>query len=79
MLIPDVNLHNKNILVTGTAGFIGFNPVPELLRTAEPVTIVGLDNGGSFCGCGYDEDRGKRTSECPHDPGGLPEGRAVCL
>ena len=72
-------LSNKTILITGAAGFIGANLVMELLRTAEPVTIVGLDNGGSFCGCGYDEDRGKRTSECPHDPGGLPEGRAVCL
>jgi len=44
MLTPNVNLQNKVILVTGAAGFIGANLVLELLRTVEPVTVVGLDN-----------------------------------
>ena len=44
MLTPNVNLQNKVILVTGAAGFIGANLVMELLRTVEPVTVVGLDN-----------------------------------
>ena len=44
MLTPNVNLNGKTILVTGAAGFIGSNLVMELLRTAENVTIVGLDN-----------------------------------
>ena len=40
----DTNLQNKTILVTGAAGFIGSNLVLELLRTASPVRIVGIDN-----------------------------------
>lgn len=43
MLVPNVELRNKTILVTGAAGFIGANLVMELLRTVEPVTIIGLD------------------------------------
>ena len=37
-------LKNKTILVTGAAGFIGANLVMELLRTVEPITVIGLDN-----------------------------------
>ena len=44
MLTPNVELKNKVILVTGAAGFIGANLVLELLRTVEPVTVIGLDN-----------------------------------
>ena len=48
MLTPNVDLKNKTILVTGAAGFIGANLVLELLRTVEPVTIVGLDNVNDY-------------------------------
>jgi len=48
MLTPNVELKNKVILVTGAAGFIGANLVMELLRTVEPVTIVGLDNVNDY-------------------------------
>ena len=48
MLTPNVNLQNKVILVTGAAGFIGANLVLELLRTVEPVTVIGLDNLNSY-------------------------------
>ena len=48
MLTPNVNLNSKTILVTGAAGFIGSNLVMELLRTAENVTIVGLDNMNDY-------------------------------
>ena len=34
----------KAILITGAAGFIGSNLVLELLRTALPVHIIGIDN-----------------------------------
>lgn len=44
----NVNLKNKTILVTGAAGFIGSNLVMELLRTVEPVMIVGLDNMNDY-------------------------------
>ena len=44
----NVELKNKTILVTGAAGFIGSNLVMELLKTVEPVTIVGLDNMNDY-------------------------------
>ncbi len=37
-------LTTKTILITGAAGFIGSNLVLELLKTALPVQIVGIDN-----------------------------------
>lgn len=43
-----INLQNKTILVTGAAGFIGSNLVLELLRTASPVQIVGIDNMNDY-------------------------------
>lgn len=44
MLTPNINLKNKTILVTGAAGFIGSNLVKELLKTVQPIHIVGIDN-----------------------------------
>lgn len=43
---PSVFMPNitKTILVTGSAGFIGFNLVLRLLESEEPLNIVGLDN-----------------------------------
>ena len=43
-----IDLKNKIVLITGAAGFIGANLVLELLRTVEPVTIVGLDNMNDY-------------------------------
>ena len=48
MLTPNVELKNKTILVTGAAGFIGANLVMELLRTVEPVTVIGLDTMNDY-------------------------------
>ena len=48
MLIPNVDLYNKTILITGAAGFIGSNLVMELLRAVNKVTIVGLDNMNDY-------------------------------
>lgn len=48
MLTPNINLTNRIILVTGAAGFIGSNLVMELLKTVNPVTIVGLDNVNDY-------------------------------
>ena len=44
MRISNITLSNKTVLITGAAGFIGSNLVMELLRSFEPLTIVGLDN-----------------------------------
>ncbi len=48
MLTPNVELKNKTVLVTGAAGFVGANLVMELLRTVEPIHIVGLDNMNAY-------------------------------
>ena len=41
----DVNKErNRNILITGAAGFIGSNLALKLLRTASPVYLIGVDN-----------------------------------
>lgn len=48
MLIPNIDLKNKSILITGAAGFIGANVVMELLRTVESVKIVGLDSMNDY-------------------------------
>ena len=48
MLTPNIDLKNKTILVTGAAGFIGSNLVMELLKTVDPVTVVGLDNMNDY-------------------------------
>lgn len=48
MLIPNIDLENKSILITGAAGFIGANLVMELLRGTAEVTIVGLDSMNDY-------------------------------
>lgn len=48
MLIPNIDLKNKTVLVTGAAGFIGSNLVKELLKTVSPVHIVGVDNMSDY-------------------------------
>ena len=44
MITPNINLNGSTVLVTGAAGFIGANLVTELLKTVDPINIVGLDN-----------------------------------
>ena len=39
---------DRSILITGAAGFIGANLVTELMKTNEPMTLVGLDNMNDY-------------------------------
>lgn len=48
MLKPNIQLENKTILITGTAGFIGANLALELLRTVHGVKLIGLDNMNDY-------------------------------
>ena len=48
MFTPNVELKNKTVLITGAAGFIGSNLVLELLKTVEPVTVIGIDNMNDY-------------------------------
>jgi nucleoside-diphosphate-sugar epimerase len=43
-----INLHNKTILITGAAGFIGSNLVLRLLKEYNNITIVGIDNMNEY-------------------------------
>lgn len=46
--MQNVDLKNKTVFVTGSAGFIGSNLVLELLRTQSPITIIGIDNMNDY-------------------------------
>ena len=69
MLIPNINLKNKTILITGAAGFIGANLTMELLRTVAPVHIVGVDNMNDYYDVSLKEYRLSQienlAAECP--------------
>ena len=41
-------LTDKNIIITGAAGYIGANLVMELMRSGEPMTLIGLDNMNDY-------------------------------
>ena len=41
-------LKYKTVLITGAAGFIGANLVTELMKSGEPMTLVGLDNMNDY-------------------------------
>ena len=63
MLNQNVNLTNQTILVTGAAGFVGSNLVMELLRTADPITIIGIDNMNDYYDVNIKEYRLKKIEE----------------
>ena len=48
MLNKNIDLEEKNILITGAAGFIGSNLVLELLRTLSSVNILGIDSVNDY-------------------------------
>lgn len=59
-----INLKNKTIFITGSAGFIGSNLVLELLRTQSPLNIVGLDNLNDYYDVNIKEWRLSEIGKC---------------
>lgn len=59
-----VELTNKTILVTGSAGFIGSNLVLELLKTQSPITIIGIDNMNDYYDVSIKEWRLSEIDKC---------------
>lgn len=43
-----IELQNKTVLITGSAGFIGSNLVLELLKTTKPKKIIGIDSVNDY-------------------------------
>ena len=59
-----IELKNKTVFITGSAGFIGSNLVLELLRTQSPIHIVGLDNMNDYYDISIKEWRLKEIEKC---------------
>lgn len=60
----NMNLYNKTILITGAAGFIGANLALQLLKTAAPVTIIGIDNMNDYYDVSLKEHRLEQIEKC---------------
>lgn len=58
----NISLMNKNILVTGSAGFIGANLVHQLMKISG-VTIIGIDNLNDYYDVSLKQYRLKELSE----------------
>ena len=58
-----VNLDNKNILVTGAAGFIGSNHIKRIYREVPLASIIGIDNMNDYYDVRLKEFRLKELSE----------------
>lgn len=58
-----MDLINKTILITGSAGFIGSNLVLRLIETTEPLMVVGLDNMNDYYDVSLKEYRLRQIEE----------------
>lgn len=63
MLMPKIDLKHKTILVTGAAGFIGAKLVEELIKSVQPVQLIGLDSVNDYYDVSLKEYRLKRIDD----------------
>lgn len=59
-----INLQNKTVLVTGSAGFIGSYLVLELLNTQSRITVIGIDNMNDYYDVSVKEWRLSEIEKC---------------
>ena len=59
-----IELKNKTIFVTGSAGFIGSNLVIELLKTQSSINVIGLDNMNHYYDVSIKEWRLTEIEKC---------------
>lgn len=62
--MQNIELKNKTVFVTGSAGFIGSNLILELLRTQSPIHIIGIDNMNDYYDVSIKEWRIKEIEKC---------------
>lgn len=60
----NINLKNKTIFITGSAGFIGSNLILELLKTQSPINIIGIDNLNDYYDVKIKEWRLEEIEKC---------------
>ena len=70
-----INISNKRVLVTGSAGFIGSNLCLELLRRFDSMSIVGIDNLNDYYDVSIKEWRLKQIE----DEAGKYDGSSFCF
>ena len=59
-----IELKNKTIFITGSAGFIGSNLVLKLLNTQSSISIIGLDNLNEYYDVSIKKWRLKEIDQC---------------
>ena len=66
MLAYNVDLTGKTVLVTGAAGFIGWNLARRLCSAQDNITVVGLDNMNDYYDVSLKEYRLEQLSKYPN-------------
>lgn len=59
-----IELSNKTVFITGSAGFIGSNLVLELIKTQSPINIIGIDNMNDYYDIRLKEWRLSEIDKC---------------